>query len=46
MSDKNNRKENTFKKKAEAEAESLEVQVIDTEEKKEDKTKKRNLKKE
>ena len=34
MSDKNNRKENTFKKKAASEAESLEIQVIDTEEKK------------
>lgn len=45
MSDKNNRKENTFKKKAESEAESLEVQVIDTEEKKEDKTKKEPPKK-
>ena len=39
MSDKNNRKENTFKKKAASDAESLEVQIIDTEEKKEEKPK-------
>jgi len=39
MSDKNNRKENTFKKKSASDAESLEVQIIDTEEKKEEKPK-------
>ena len=39
MSDKNNRKENTFKKKAASEAELLEEQIIDTKEKKEEKPK-------
>ena len=45
MASGNNRKENTFKKKAASEAESLEVQVIDTEEKKEEKPKKETSKK-
>ena len=42
MAEKNNRRENTFKKKALSEAESLEIQLIDTEEKKEDKPKKKS----